>query len=115
MLLLLVVFLRFAGGNTNIFFARSHPKGGTQVFGTVGFGAVASRQSSKKGLLPSTRHLAGVNGVIHSLSVSRLPRLVGMLGKSVTLINPHPLLPGCLPLCSRGRFHHRRMHPKVAK
>lgn len=113
-MLLVAVKLCFTGGNTKTFFARRHPKGSKEVFHLVGFGDVASRQSTRNGLLPSTGQLARINGFIHTADVSRLPRLVGILGKSVTLVNPEPLLPRCLPLCSGRRTHQRRIHPKVA-
>lgn len=115
LLLVVTVVLYFTGGKGYLFFLRREPKERNGVFGIVGFGAVASRHSTRKGLLSSSEQLAGVNGFIHSASVSRLPRLVGILGNSVSLVKPHPLLPRCLSLCGDRRTHHRRIHPNVAK
>lgn len=113
-LFVVMLLCSFCNGE-GIFFLRSQPKGGDGIFEIVGFGAVSSRCASSGGLLDSSRHVAVVKGFLHLASVSRLPRLVGILGKSVSVVKPHPLLIRCLPLCGGRRTHERRVHPKVAK
>lgn len=44
--------------------------------------------------LRGSPHVAGMKHVVHGCDVSRLPRLIGVLGKSVSVMNGHPL-----PLC----------------
>ncbi len=81
----------------------------------MGFEAVDGRQSGGNGLLPSDVHLGGCNGFLHTDSLSRLPRLVGVLGNSVTLMNPHPRLMESVAFVATRRHEHRGMEPKLAK
>ncbi len=112
---MVITVLIEVGLNAPIVFGRRHPNGSRGVFGLCGFEAVARTQSRGNGLLPSSIELAGFNDFLHSADLSRLPRTFGVLGNSVDIVNPHPLLIGCLPLCSRRRERQRSIEPKLSK
>lgn len=48
-------------------------------------------------------HVAPMNRILEGLRLSRLPRLFGMFGKSVSLMNPHPRHRDVVLRC-RGRL-----------
>lgn len=61
---------------------------------------------------------AGFNSFVHQAGVSRLPRFVGMLLKSVSVMKPHPRVLGRARRCSGvvgGCVIHRFVGPNVAK
>ncbi len=90
-LLLVMTVLVGTRSRNPIFCGRRHFACNNGVFGIVGFHSVGTRINSVRlSTAGSSSHVAHVKRFVEGFEVSRLPRLVGMVGNRVDVMNPHP-------------------------
>lgn len=111
LLVLIIIFLKFANKGAGVFFLQERPGKNARIFKVIKFKTMTDEKDSCGNLLPDEKRLTKIGKLIRSCSIDELPQLINVLKGDMSLIGPRPLLVKYLPLYSQEQARRHEVRP----
>lgn len=113
LLLVLMVWLRFANEGAGVFFTQPRPGYKGRIFRVIKFKTMNDRRDKDGNLLPDMQRMTRVGRLLRATSLDELPQLFNVLMGDMALIGPRPLLVKYLPLYSKEQMRRHDVRPGI--
>ena len=113
-LLIVIVWLRFANKGAGAFFLQERPGKDAKIFKVIKFKTMTDERDADGKLLPDAQRLTKVGKFVRSTSIDELPQLINVLKGDMALIGPRPLLVQYLPLYSKEQARRHEVRPGIS-
>lgn len=95
----------------NPFFVQARPGRDEKLFNLVKFRTMSNARDATGKLLPDSERLSRYGRVLRASSCDELPSLVNIIGGSLSIVGPRPLLVEYLPLYNEQQKHRHDVRP----
>ncbi len=112
-LLIIIIFLKFANKGAGVFFTQERPGLGGKIFRVYKFKTMNDAKNADGNLLPDAERLTKVGRFVRSTSIDELPQLFNVLKGDMALIGPRPLLPQYLKLYTPEQARRHNVRPGI--
>lgn len=112
-LLIIIIFLKFANKGAGVFFTQERPGLGGKIFRVYKFKTMNDEKDANGNLLPDAERLTRVGRFVRSTSIDELPQLFNVLKGDMALIGPRPLLPQYLKLYTPEQARRHNVRPGI--
>ena len=112
-LLIIIIFLKFANKGAGVFFTQERPGLGGKIFRVYKFKTMNDAKDADGNLLPDAERLTKVGRFVRSTSIDELPQLFNVLKGDMALIGPRPLLPQYLKLYTPEQARRHNVRPGI--
>jgi lipopolysaccharide/colanic/teichoic acid biosynthesis glycosyltransferase len=112
-LLIIIIFLKFANKGAGVFFTQERPGLGSKIFRVYKFKTMNDAKDAEGNLLPDAERLTKVGRFVRSTSIDELPQLFNVLKGDMALIGPRPLLPQYLKLYTPEQARRHNVRPGI--
>lgn len=112
-LLIIIIFLKFANKGAGVFFTQERPGLGGKIFRVYKFKTMNDEKDANGNLLPDAERLTKVGRFVRSTSIDELPQLFNVLKGDMALIGPRPLLPQYLKLYTPEQARRHNVRPGI--
>ena len=112
-LLIIIIFLKFANKGAGVFFTQERPGLGGKIFRVYKFKTMNDAKDADGNLLPDAERLTKVGRFVLSTSIDELPQLFNVLKGDMALIGPRPLLPQYLKLYTPEQARRHNVRPGI--
>lgn len=112
-ILILMLFLKFANDGAGIFFFQQRPGKGGRIFKVVKFKTMNDKKDANGNLLPDANRITKVGKFVRSTSLDELPQLINVIKGDMSLVGPRPLLVKYLPLYNDFQSRRHEVRPGI--
>ncbi|QFJ56095.1 sugar transferase [Pseudobutyrivibrio xylanivorans] len=95
----------------NPFFTQERPGKDEKIFKLIKFRTMTNEKDADGNLLPDEDRLIPYGQFLRATSLDELPELFNIVGQSMSVVGPRPLLPQYLPWYSEEQSHRHDVRP----
>lgn len=112
-LLIIIVWLRFANKGAGVFFTQARPGKNARIFHVIKFKSMTDERDEHGELLPNEKRITPIGKFIRKTSIDELPQLFNVLRGDMSLIGPRPLMIRYLELYNKDQARRHEVRPGI--
>lgn len=112
-LIIVIVWLRFANKGSGVFFTQDRPGKNSKLFKVIKFKSMTDEKDSDGKLLPNELRVTKIGRILRATSLDELPQLINVFKGDMALIGPRPLMPRYLKLYSPEQMRRHEVRPGI--